>query len=698
MRGAKRRIPLPGNQLDAGLGDAVPSPSNEDVRSDLDSTLPAMIFGITLGALFLIAGCLLGFILLRFLPMRLGPPEIIAAAIVVGLFAAAWVILLGIWILGYSWGLPCALLALEAGIFLGWVRRRVWRHSIPKRWFRDSRERLVWVVTTILVGAFLLGRFVAQMLWTREGAYFSATNTWGDLALHLSLLTRFAFESHFTWDFPVFHTGRLSYPFLIDFLSGILHRFGWSLQWALIVPGFALAFSFVQMLYLTVSRWFRSSAAAVLAVLLFLANGAPAGAIYFWRDWQASRKGLFEFLKSMDKMYAHLPDQGLHFSNVVTDYLLPQRSILFGLPLFLFISILFREAWRRPSRSKRLLFASAILAGLLPFAHVHAFFVVMGLWGWLAVVQSLRHRPLANAWIGFGALALALAAPQLGWQFLGSYSGRFSHWQLWWLKPPGQNPAVFWLRNLGVALPLGLWILIWLWRTKASRGFYLHFGAALTVLFLFTNLYQFQPNMFDNMKFMVFSYLTLSIFLGYLLARWLAWSRWTSAVALLCVLSLSIPGLLSILKEMQVSWMFSTPEEIAVAKVFRQVIPTEARILTSDQHNHFVPVLTGRRIVMGYRGWLWSYGIDYGQTEQDVAAMYAGGPRTALLLERYGVSYVCVGPSERSLLNANEAFFNTHYPLAIRSGPFLIYDVSHDAAGKTRATENFQGTPISATW
>jgi hypothetical protein len=147
----------------------------------------------------------------------------------------------------------------------------------------------------------------------------------------------------------------------------------------------------------------------------------------FWRDWRASGKSLLEFLSHMEKMYAHLPDEGLHFSNIVTDYLLPQRSILFGLPVFLLVSILLREAWRRPRVSSRMLLASAVLAGLLPFAHVHACFVVMGVWGWLAAVQSVRRRTLINSWVGYWTLALALAAPQVAWQFVGSYSGRFSH-------------------------------------------------------------------------------------------------------------------------------------------------------------------------------------------------------------------------------------------------------------------------------
>src|SRR5207342_2569961 len=114
-------------------------------------------------------------------------------------------------------------------------------------------------------------------------------------------------------------------------------------------------------------------------------------------------------------------------------------------------------------------------AGLLPFAHVHAFFASMGLWAWLALIQSDRLRTFRNPWTGGWLLAMAIAAPQIAWQFRASYSGHFSHWQLWWLKPENQGPVLFWLRNLGVALPLGAWLLGWLWWRRRHHGFHFHY-------------------------------------------------------------------------------------------------------------------------------------------------------------------------------------------------------------------------------
>ena len=632
-----------------------------------------MILLSVLGALLLASGMALGLFLLRFLPIRFRIPEYGAAGSVVGLLATSWISLLCILLIGYRWGLPMAVVLSAAGAWATWRARRQWRARISP--LRTRRDRVVWIFVSLATGALLLHRFLSQMLAQKDGAYYCATNTWGDLALHLSLLTRFSYQQHFTWDFPIFYSGTLSYPFLLDFLSGVLHRLGWSLQAALIVPGFALAFSFLQLLYFTGYRWFRSSAAAAIAPLLFLASGAPAGVAVFWNDFRESGKPLLAFLASMDKMYGHVPEQGLHFSNVVTDYLLPQRSILFGLPLFLLISVLLREAWTRERHAKTLLLTAGLLAGLLPFGHVHGFFTVMGLWAWLGILQSDRRRTLWNPWVRGWLLALAIAAPQLAWQFHASYSGHFSGWELWWLKPEDQSPLLFWVRNLGVALPLGALLLGWLWWRRRRHAFHFHYFFALAALFAITNVYRFQPNMFDNMKFMVFSYLVLSIYLGYLFARWIARS-WTSGIAaLVCILSLTLAGILSIAYDTRVSWLFSSEEDIAAAAAVRQDIPPEARVLTSDQHNHFLPTLTGRRIVLGYRGWLWSYGVNYSMVGRDVAAMYAGGDEAMRLFRRYDVSYVCVGPSERAQLHPDEDFFRNRYPPVVESGPYTIYYV-----------------------
>jgi uncharacterized membrane protein len=60
-------------------------------------------------------------------------------------------------------------------------------------------------------------------------------------------------------------------------------------------------------------------------------------------------------------------------------------------------------------------------------------------------------------------------------------------------------------------------------------------------------------------------------------------------------------------------------------------------------------MLTGRPIVMGYGGWLWTYGIRYLAVKRDVVSIYAGEAQAEELLKKHHVQYIYVGPQEAEL-------------------------------------------------
>ena len=91
----------------------------------------------------------------------------------------------------------------------------------------------------------------------------------------------------------------------------------------------------------------------------------------------------------------------------------------------------------------------------------------------------------------------------------------------------------------------------------------------------------------------------------------------------------------------------------------------ESIFLTKDNHNHWVVDLAGRKIVMGFRGWLWSWGINYGQRERDVNAMFAGD---ASLFPKYHINYV--------ILEANqEDYYLDRFPSFTVANGQKVFDV-----------------------
>ena len=80
---------------------------------------------------------------------------------------------------------------------------------------------------------------------------------------------------------------------------------------------------------------------------------------------------------------------------------------------------------------------------------------------------------------------------------------------------------------------------------------------------------------------------------------------------------------------------------------------------------------------MGYAGWVGSYGINYGQRQNDMGMMFAGSEATLSLLEKFGVQYVVIGPKERTEFQPNEAYFtgNPRFELALSHGDTRMYRV-----------------------
>ena len=104
-----------------------------------------------------------------------------------------------------------------------------------------------------------------------------------------------------------------------------------------------------------------------------------------------------------------------------------------------------------------------------------------------------------------------------------------------------------------------------------------------------------------------------------------------------------------------------TREEIEFASFVRGSTDEASIIAVGLQHNHPVPMLTGRQVVMSYPGWLWSHGYDYSERESDLRAIYALSSDVTRLIEKYGIDFVVVGPNETFQLGANRDAFRSMF-------------------------------------
>jgi uncharacterized membrane protein len=122
--------------------------------------------------------------------------------------------------------------------------------------------------------------------------------------------------------------------------------------------------------------------------------------------------------------------------------------------------------------------------------------------------------------------------------------------------------------------------------------------------------------------------------------------------------------------------VFTDAGGVQVAAWARANTPPKAIFLVAPVHNEPIPTLGGRRVMAGYAGWLWTYGLsDWAVRTQDAQRMLRGDPATVPLLHRYGVGYVVVGPQEISGFGANQVFWDQVADRVYASGGYTVYRV-----------------------
>src|SRR5690606_11732249 len=111
-----------------------------------------------------------------------------------------------------------------------------------------------------------------------------------------------------------------------------------------------------------------------------------------------------------------------------------QRSYLMGSALF-FIVIWLVWEWRR-TRSRALALTAGVLAAMLPFVHVHSFFVLFGVAVALKVYRLVFERKTLPPWREWWPFLLALlAVPQVIWQMNVGAASEFLSVHAWWMTP-----------------------------------------------------------------------------------------------------------------------------------------------------------------------------------------------------------------------------------------------------------------------
>jgi hypothetical protein len=519
----------------------------------------------------------------------------------------------------------------------------------------------------------------SRMLYeTSDGLYAGWRTVWADWSAHFAYANVFAYRPVGEWfsSHPVFAEASFDYPFLADALSGLLMRVGMDRVGAFLLPSVIATLVLLVLLFVFYEQLLRSPKLAFLACTLFFTNGG-LGFLKFATD--LAQDPNLEMLFLPPREYTWLTDFDIKWINIVSSELLPQRALLLGIPLGLMVLIALRRyvasGFAGVSRAK--LCALGALPAVLVITHMHSFLALVLLCGMLLLFDR-RNYPQWLIFAGASALPSVILFALL---YSDTGAGGFIEWYPGWLTNAAQKSElplwVFLMLNWGIFLPIAAVSLI---RFQYYRDPLVLGGV---VLFVLCFLFRFQPNVWDNTKLLTWSHLLLCV----PVARYLAhlWSRpaWVSrctAVALLLFTTASGSlDLWRMTRTDQVSVRMWSRDEMELAEAFQEISSPTSLVLCSDHHHHWVPSLSGRRVMLGYRGWLASYGVDYKPVERDVRTMLGGGPGAEALIDRYGVDFVVIGRTEQQDFNADESYFEQHHELILEQANYKVFAVDREA-------------------
>lgn len=511
---------------------------------------------------------------------------------------------------------------------------------------------------------------------------------WTDWPLHFSIAASFAWgNNNLPPENPTFAGIPLVYPFVSDLISGLLLKLGASFWTAFALPGmvFTLVFGVVYLVFvyrcLSFSKIFQKSTKntritwSFCTLLLSLFWGGLGGFAWVYEVATQMFSGMFQSLYPV-KEYTFLQQQGFWFLNFLYGEILPQRAFLMGLPLFFIVLLMVLRAWH--TKSWKLFALAGIITGVMPFFHTHSFIsliIFMVTAALLTLVYQVTKQQsilllLKAIFIVCVPVAL-LVLPQLPLLFSQSTGFPF---HFGWTKG-SENFFLFWFKNTSIFWPLFILGII-------KGGFSLPVklvGIASVSLFILPNLFQFAPWMYDNLKILTYWYLIGAVFVSTAI-YWIygTFHKTGILIGLILVFLLTFSGIVEVSRLLvpeRTRIRLWTRHDQELALQIRQKTDPNAVFLTAPVHDHPVSALAGRKIVLGFPGNSWSWGIKGWDTrERDVHRMYTGGAESLLFLKQYKVTHIAIGDRERSAFPViNEPYFRAEFPILLRNGSTTVY-------------------------
>ncbi|MBD3362199.1 hypothetical protein GF362_00590 [Candidatus Dojkabacteria bacterium] len=519
-------------------------------------------------------------------------------------------------------------------------------------------------------GVYFLIIWPKMLFYGNDGIYSGYFGVWSDWASHFAYMNRFLYHTPANWfnTHPLFYGKKFIYPFIPDFISAMLVKFGMDKVTSFILPSLLVSLLLLLIFYKFFKYIFKSSKLAILAITLFFSSGG-LGFIWFINDLVSNWGNILQFFPPE---YTRMPEEHIHWVTILPGQLLAQRGLLFGLPILTYIVFqLYKWSKQNFKNIKKYkITLLGFLSSLLLIIHTHSFIVLFMV---CLCFLSMRFKQY-KSWLVYGVTVVIFAFPIYLLLYHNQVSGSFFKWYPGWIAKTDQiNFLYFWFLNWGLFLPFAIYSIV---KNKLYKNPLVTSGL---VVFSVSNLILYQPWDWDNTKILNWTYLMFCIPVVIELKNiWNLKNKFLQSFVILLIFLFSFSGMLDnfrLLKTNKLKAKAWSYEEVNLAQNFRRISNPTDIVLCSDYHHHWITSLTGRQVLMGYRGWLGSYGVDYHQTYEDIHNIYKGSEISKVLIQKYNIKYIVIGPHEKRDFEVNLDFFKKNYQVVLNNGNYVVYKV-----------------------
>ncbi|MBF0516919.1 MAG: hypothetical protein HQK97_07340 [Nitrospirae bacterium] len=487
------------------------------------------------------------------------------------------------------------------------------------------------------------------------------------MAYHMSMVSSFANHMGFPPLNPQCAWQPLSYHYLVDFHSAVLHISGLPLYLSVEIPQILFSFALAGLVCHFYKTILEEEGKALFAAmffvgghigffnLLFAAVGFPAAVTTFdGSSWAGIKEQmLFSFM---------------NFLNITINFFQPQRPFLFGFPMSLIIlSSLYDTLVKHDEINYWRLMTVSLLTGLLPLFHVHSFMVVAPVVCVSAFYLCPDRRRTASALLpvllGVIQIWLILSGPKGA-----NYSGFDVHTlggglrEMMVLNSALIARILFWIRAAGAPLILGTAAAYLYFRQNrdfscisgSKNIFLMVFLIVNCSYFIIINFYRFTPNWGDSNKFFLYLSLCMSIFMGSI-----AWGIFNSggvATKSAVIATIMAAGVLPQAVE-HYAIFFTKPSgvlytgcDVKAAQWIKANTAANAVFLTDNGIVHFVAPLTGRAVVDG----AYNRETGYANPERENEIKKIFSTAEAWLIKKYNIDFIVVSRYERAAFAVND--------------------------------------------